>query len=109
MPIQRPLSTGENIQAETKPGDPPLPAKIFTVGRENACTAMLKLFQGESKKLFLFGENLQDVNDFVAGFLASLDKETARTYGNRCLFVKEEESWHALSQRNRFSYFRSPP
>ena len=99
----------ENIQAETKPGDPPLPAKIFTVGRENACTAMLKLFQGESKKLFLFGENLQDVNDFVAGFLASLDKETARTYGNRCLFVKEEESWHALSQRTASHIFVAQP
>ncbi|MCU7815371.1 MAG: hypothetical protein KZQ81_09220 [Candidatus Thiodiazotropha sp. (ex Rostrolucina anterorostrata)] len=104
-----PAEHWENIQAETKSGDPPLPAEIFTVGREGACTALKNLFQGDSQKLFLFAESPQDVNDFVAGFLASLDAETARTYGNQCLFVKEEESWHSLSHRSASHVFVAHP
>ena len=93
--LTTPAEHWETIQAQIHPGDPPLPPKIFTVGRDNACSALRKLFQGESQRLLLFAESTQDVGDFVAAYLASLDDDTRRSMTNRCLFINDEDAWHS--------------
>lgn len=99
--ITTPAEHWDNIQANQKirfPNDPPLPPKIFLVGRENACAALEKVFLGETQQLRLQAESESDVNDFIAAYLASLDSDTQKVFANRCLFINEENSWMALAQ-----------
>jgi len=77
-------------------GDPPLPPKLFTAGRNNACNALWEVFKGETPILQLFAESPQDVADFVSAFLEGLDSEIQRVYGDRCLFVKDEDAWRSV-------------
>ena len=77
-------------------GDPPLPAKLFTEGRDNACEALQALFEGQSQRLPLFAESPQDVFDFVAGYLEGLNEVVRGKYANRCLFVSEEDAWRSV-------------
>ena len=86
----------DTIIASTPSSDPPLPPKLFAEGRSNACTALHALFDGQSQRLLLFAESSHDVADFVAAYLATLDEENARNYGNRCLYVHEEEAWLSI-------------
>ena len=60
-----PLEHWQLIQSLGESGDPPLPAKLFTVSRNAACDALEAVFTGESKRLFLFAESEHDVDDFV--------------------------------------------
>jgi hypothetical protein len=94
--LTTPTEHWETIQAQIHPNDPPLPPKVFMVGRDNACAALQKLFQGESQRLLLFAESTQDVDDFVAAYLASLDDDTRRSMTNRCLFINDEDAWHSV-------------
>ena len=84
-------------------GDPPLPPTLFTISRSSACDALEAAFRGEVKdqRLLLFAESERDVDDFVAGYLASLDKTKASEFSNRCLFIKEEDAWHSVVEARR--------
>ncbi|MDE3256337.1 MAG: hypothetical protein OYM47_00675 [Gemmatimonadota bacterium] len=84
------------IATPTTPMDPPLPASLFTEGRSNACDALQGLFEGNSKRLLMFAESRNDVADFVAAYIQTLDEETAQNYAHRCLFVSEEDAWRAV-------------
>ena len=79
-------------------GDPPLPPNLFTEARGNACNALQALFDGQSQnhQLLLFAESSQDVADFVAAYLQTLDQETAQGYTNRCLYINEENAWYSV-------------
>ena len=80
----------------SKADDPPLPPELFTAARSNACDALEAVFKGETQRLFLFAESEDDVEDFVAAYLASLEDEKGSTYTNRCLFIRDEEAWHSI-------------
>ena len=87
----------------SKADDPPLPPRLFTAARSNACNALEAVFKGETQRLLLFAESEDDVEDFVAAYLASLGDERGSTYANRCLFIRDEEAWRSIvevSQRH---------
>jgi len=94
--LSTPREHWEIILEQTASGDPPLPPELFTQGRSNVCNALQALFEGQSNKLFLFAESPQDVADFVAAYIETLDAETASYYANRCLYINEEDAWRAI-------------
>lgn len=99
--LNTPAELWNTIQARVGANDPPLPPRIFLEGRENACAALQALFQGKEKRLLLSAECPEDVEEFVSGYLESLDKETCTLYSNRCLLISEEEAWHSYVQVRR--------
>ena len=96
--ISTPREHWENIVSLTKLGDPPIPPTLFTEGRSHACNALQALFEGTSQKLqlLMFAEGEQDVADFVAAYIETLDEDTARDYANRCLYIAEEDAWRTV-------------
>ena len=96
--ISTPREHWENIVSLTKLGDPPIPPTLFTEGRSHACNALQALFEGTSQKLqlLMFAEGKQDVADFVAAYIETLDEDTARDYANRCLYIAEENAWRTV-------------
>src|SRR4029077_19960067 len=77
-------------------GNPSLPEKVFLVGREEACKEAERLFRGQITQLVLAIESELDAEDFVAAFLASLDENTRRSLSNKCIFVKDSETWNSM-------------
>lgn len=100
--FQTPAERWFELAQLTSEGGAPFSAKIFLVGRESACEELERLFKGETRQLLLSIESEHDAEDFVAAFLQSLDEETRRAYGGRCLFISDPEAW------NTFSNLRSP-
>ena len=95
--ITTPSEHWELILSQGDKSDPPLPAKLFTVGRDNVCESLQKLFENTSQKpLRLFAESRQDVADFVAAYLETIDPEIAQHYANRCLYINEEDAWRSV-------------
>lgn len=86
----------DDLISECDTDAPPFPPKLFTVGRSGACEALQALFDGKTQVLMLFAESPQDVADFVSAFLAGLAPETSRTYGNRCLYINDEQAWRSI-------------
>ena len=84
------------IGGEMDSGDPPLPPELFIAGRGEACNALQKLFEGTESKLQIFAESSTDVADFVAAYIETLDKETKRSYSNRCLLISNEDAWRSV-------------
>ncbi len=94
-----PAEHWEIIQSPKKEDDdPPIPPEVFTVGREDACSALQKLLEGVSNKLPFFAESRKDVKDFVSAYLASLDNEKRRYFSNKCLFIEDKETWLSISE-----------
>ena len=55
------------------------------------------MFEDTSQKsLLLFAESRQDVADFVAAYLKTIDPEMAQNYTNRCLYINEEDAWRSV-------------
>ena len=94
--ISTPREHWENIMALKVSGDPPLPPMLFTEARSYACNALQALFEGQSAKLLLFAESPQDVADFVAAYIETLEQKRARSYADRCLYIKEEDAWRSI-------------
>ena len=94
--LSTPREHWESICEEKVSGDPPLPPKLFTEGRDNACNSLQATFEGQQQKLPLFAESPQDVDDFVAAYIQTLDGATARNYSNRCLYIREEDAWRSV-------------
>lgn len=93
-----PTEHWENVQELTKlHKDPPIPPKLFLVGRDQARNELLRLFRGEINQLVLLVESENDTDDFVAACLADLNQETQKEFSNRCLFVKDPETWHSMA------------
>ncbi len=79
-------------------GDPPLPPKLFTTSRQEACNALEAVFSGDSKKLFLSSESEHDVDDFIAAYLSTLEEAKGRECADRCLFIQDEDTWRSVSE-----------
>lgn len=86
----------ELIAKQVPTGNPPLPPELFTAGRANICVALQELFDGSAKTLMIFAESNQDVADFVAAYIASLDDNVGRHCVNRCLYVQDEDAWRSV-------------
>ena len=87
--------------------DPPLPPELFTVTRENACNELRKLFSGEVNRVLLSAESKDDVNDFVAAYIATLGE--AHPYAQRCLFINDPNAWKSLSESRSSHVFVADP
>lgn len=96
--LATPTEHWENLVSESVPGDPPIPPELFTIGRDAACDALRSVFEGNSQLLQLFAESPLDVADFVSAFLATLDAEQSRDYGNRCLLISDEQAWRSIAE-----------
>ncbi|MDX2186721.1 MAG: hypothetical protein SFV32_07305 [Opitutaceae bacterium] len=92
-----PAEHWENLAQSSRNGDPPLPARLFLVGRDHASTQLQHLFEGKSSQLLIATESEHDANDFVAAFLGSLDPEVQQIFRNRCLFIKEPDAWLSMT------------
>ena len=100
------ISTPSEHWERISPGDksePSLPPALFTSSRSSACDALEAAFRGEAKhqRLLFFTESEHDVDDFVAAYLASLEKTKASEFSNRCLFISEENAWHSVVEARR--------
>jgi len=93
--ITTPLEHWRLILDSRNKKDPPLPPELFIAARENACNALKKLFLGEVNRVFLMAESPNDINDFVAGYLASLREGDGDIY--RCLFISDADAWRYVS------------
>lgn len=51
-----------------------LPPELFTSFRDKACSALETIFSSEAKKLFIIAESENDVDDFVAAYLMTLEQ-----------------------------------
>lgn len=78
-----------------------LTPELFTSFRDKACSALETIFSGEAKKLFIIAESENDVDDFVAAYLMTLGKEKAQKYADKCLFIKDKDTWQAISELRR--------
>ncbi|WP_299028859.1 hypothetical protein [uncultured Campylobacter sp.] len=78
-----------------------LPPELFISSRDKACSALESIFLGKAKKLFIIAESENDVDDFVAAYLMTLEKEKAQKYADRCLFIKDKDTWQAISELRR--------
>ena len=94
--LETPAEHWEDLLSLGDSSDPPMPARIFTAGRENACSALQALFEGKSQRLIVFAESESDVADFVAAYLALLDDDVGRLFSNRCLFISDSDAWHSV-------------
>lgn len=95
------ITPGEHLDlilAQGDKNDPPLPPQLFTTSRGGACASLEAVFSGESHRRFFFAESEDDVEDFVAAYLSTLDDEKTREYANRCLFISDEEAWRTVSE-----------
>ncbi|HWV99353.1 MAG TPA: hypothetical protein VNZ64_06625 [Candidatus Acidoferrum sp.] len=105
-----PTEHWENLQQLSQANnDPPIPPKLFLVGRDQARAELLRLFGGETKQLAVVTESENDAEDFVAACLAELDADTRRSFSNKCLFVKEAETWHAMAGLRNAHIFVAHP
>ena len=94
--LTTPTDYWELVLAESASDDPPLPPKLFTEGRSNACEALHSVFEGKTQSLLLFAEGPKDVADFVAAYLLTLEPNIAWGYANRCLYINDEEAWRSI-------------
>ena len=94
--LSTPRDHWENIEAFTAADEPTVPPRLFLEGRGNACSSLQGLFEGKSPQLLLFAESRTDVADFVAAYIETLDKDTARNYAYRCIFVTNEDAWRSF-------------
>ena len=99
----------EDLVAESASGDPPIPPKLFIVGRDNVCSALQSTFDGTNPVLMLFAESPQDVADFVSAYLATLEPKVAREYSNRCLYISDEETWRSVVEARSSHVLVSDP
>jgi hypothetical protein len=92
--FRTPAEHWENLQHLCKPE---LPAQLFMVGRDHARTQIEPLFRGQINQLVLAIDSEHDAEDFVAAFLASLEPETRREFGNHCLFISDPDVWVSMT------------
>ena len=107
--IATPTDHWEIIRTPTEPSDPPLPSRLFTEGREDACIALHELFEGNPSKLSLIAESPTDVADFVAAYFEILENETTLSFAYRCLFVADEDAWRSVVELEKSHVFVADP
>lgn len=78
-------------------GAPPdLKPEVFLSGREKAVEHVVKLFEGHSTELMLETRYPDEVIDFVAAALASLDLARQSAFAGRCLIINDSGAWQCM-------------
>lgn len=95
--ITVPTEYWANLQTMTRQGDPPLPPKLFLIGRDQARQKLQQVFEGQENELLLNLESASDVDDFVAAFLAEADGGSIRLSHKRCLLIRDADTWLTMS------------
>lgn len=86
-----------NLQSMARHGDPPLPPKLFLVGRDQARQRLQQLFDGQENDLLLSLESPLDVDDFVAAFLADAAGGSIKLPHQRCLLINDADTWLSMT------------
>jgi hypothetical protein len=76
---------------------PPLSPKVFLSNRDNACQKLKELFAGITLQLKVGTHYPEQVANFVAAYLASLDGEAKIETLGRCLFVTDYQAWDSVT------------
>jgi hypothetical protein len=96
--ITLPTEHWENLRGMVSNGDPPLPPKLFLIGRESARMRLRQLFEGQEQQLVLGVENAADADDFVAACLAEADSTGADLPHRRCLLIDSADAWLTMTK-----------
>jgi len=104
--LETPEQRWKEIQAI---GDPPLSPEIFLLNREEACEKLKALFSGKLNHLKLETHFPDEVVDFVAAYLASLDDESRAETIGRCLIVRGVEAWEAVAAQYKHHILVADP
>lgn len=82
-------------------GESPLTPQVFLLRRELACSKLKEVFNGDIHRLKLQTRFPEQVVDFVAACLATLDEQTRQSVAGRCLIVMSVEAWGAICDQVR--------
>lgn len=79
-------------------GDPPpLDTGLFLINRAEACTKLHEILDGESIRLKVDTHFPNQLADFVAAYIASLEKNSQLDIVNRCLIISSPIAWDAIA------------
>ncbi|MEK4006756.1 hypothetical protein [Paenibacillus sp. FSL H3-0333] len=97
LPIQY-IQTAEQHWGDLKTiGDPPpLTPEVFLTNRNGASDKLNELFSGTLFQLKVDTLFPEQVADFVAAHVASLDEESKVDIAGRCLIISNVEAWNAM-------------
>ena len=98
LPAQQ-MQTPEQRWAELKTigAAPPLTPQVFLVNRDAACQKLKELFSGTTLQLKLDTRFPDQVADFVAAYVASMDDDTKVDAVGRCLIISGADGWNAIT------------
>jgi len=82
-------------------GGPPLTPQVFLINREDACDKLKEIFAGNIRRLKLQTYFPDQIVDFIAAYLATLDNETSADVAGRCLVISGREAWNAICEQYR--------
>jgi hypothetical protein len=96
------IQTPEQRWIELKSiGDPPpLAPDVFLTNRETACAKLTELFYRTTLQLKLDTRFPDQVADFVAAYITSLDSESKIDTAGRCLIISDRNAWNAITTLN---------
>jgi len=78
-------------------GEPPnLTPGIFLAHRQNACSKLAEVFDGRATRLKLETHFPEQIPDFVAAYIATLDNEIRMEISGRCLTISGLEAWNTI-------------
>lgn len=80
---------------------PPLTPQVFLLNRKGACDKLKDIFAGNIPRLKLETYFPEQIVDFVAAYLATLDEETRADVAGRCLVISGIEAWTVICERYR--------
>jgi hypothetical protein len=79
-------------------GDPPLLIPdVFLTNREAACEKLKEVFAGTTVQLQLDTRFPDQVADFVAAYVAKMDKDTRVDVVGRCFIISGIDAWNAIT------------
>ena len=93
--VQTPERRWEILKTIGEP--PPLIPKVFLSNRDNACQKLKDVFAGITLQLKVGTHYPEQVANFVAAYLASLDGEAKIETLGRCLFVTDYQAWDSVT------------
>jgi len=92
---ESPLQRWEIIK---KFGDPPpLTPHLFLANRAEACEKMKELFSKSLRQVKFDTHHRDQVPEFIAAYVASLDRDIRMEIDGRCLIVSDAGSWAKLT------------
>jgi hypothetical protein len=96
--ISLPTEHWVNLQEMRSNGAPPLPPKLFLVGREQARQKFQQLLEGQEHQLALGFESTLDVDDFIAACIAEADAGDSTIPHRRCLLIRDADAWLTMAK-----------